>query len=82
VVTATLASWFVERVQSSQKTEERLTRDHINELVDEVTGLRADLAVLAERLAGPYIAAGAGAAGADSGSGGGASDRRDLDSWA
>jgi voltage-gated potassium channel len=52
VVTATLASWFVERVQSSQKTEERLTRDHINELVDEVAGLRADLAMLAERLAG------------------------------
>lgn len=52
VVTATIASWFVEQVQENQDAEEALTRSHIAGLVSELGALRAEIAALREGLGG------------------------------
>jgi voltage-gated potassium channel len=50
VVTATIASWMVERVSDAHEAEEIETRTQVDELTDEVQALRAELQVLrAER---------------------------------
>jgi voltage-gated potassium channel len=44
VVTATLASWFVERAQTAEAKEQQITRDQITELTEQVSALRRELA--------------------------------------
>jgi voltage-gated potassium channel len=51
-VTATLASWLVERVGAQAEVEEAATRMQVEALADEVRALRAQLAIL-----GPHVAA-------------------------
>lgn len=43
VVTATIASWLVERVSQDNEQEEAATRAQVRELADEVAALRAEL---------------------------------------
>jgi voltage-gated potassium channel len=43
-ITATLASWIVQRVADEQSAEEAVTAGHINQLVDEIRDLRAEVA--------------------------------------
>jgi voltage-gated potassium channel len=50
-VTATLASWFVERVQDTEVKAQQLTRAHINEVTAELRALRAEFASLTELIA-------------------------------
>ncbi|HLP23487.1 MAG TPA: potassium channel family protein [Microbacteriaceae bacterium] len=42
-VTATMASWIVERVQQREAAEEQLSRKHIDLILDEVRALRAEV---------------------------------------
>jgi len=44
VVTATLASWFVERVNDKGTADQAVTRQHIAELSDQISALRAEIA--------------------------------------
>jgi voltage-gated potassium channel len=46
IVTATLAGWLVEKVADNEKREERLTAAHIDEILDEMRALRAEVAEL------------------------------------
>lgn len=55
-VTATLATWFVERVQDTEVKSQKLTRAHIRELTAEMKALRAELASLTELIAPPSAA--------------------------
>lgn len=55
-VTATLATWFVERVQDTEVKSQKLTRAQIREMTAEMKALRADLASLTELIAPPAAA--------------------------
>ncbi|MGA1837498.1 ion channel [Herbiconiux sp. 11R-BC] len=44
VVTASLASWFVERAQSAEAKEQQITRSQISALTEQVMALREELA--------------------------------------
>jgi voltage-gated potassium channel len=52
VVTATIASWFVEQVQTDQVAQEILTTEHIQELVAEIGALRTEIAGLRREVEG------------------------------
>ena len=45
-ITATMASWIVERVQDKEVEEERINRAHVDEILDEVRALRAEVDAL------------------------------------
>ena len=52
VVTATIASWLVQRVSEVTETEEAATRAQVDLLTAEVAGLRADLVAISTQWAG------------------------------
>jgi voltage-gated potassium channel len=52
IVTATIASWFVEQVQTDQAAQEILTTEHIQELVAEIGALRTEIAGLRREVDG------------------------------
>lgn len=52
-ITATMASWIVERVQDKEVEEERINRAHVDEILDEVRALRAEVDALRQAPADP-----------------------------
>ena len=52
-ITATMASWIVERVQDKEVEEERINRGHVDEILDEVRALRAEVDALRQAPADP-----------------------------
>jgi voltage-gated potassium channel len=51
-ITATLASWIVQRVADEQSAEEAVTTGHIKELVEEISSLRGEVGQLRNELHG------------------------------
>ena len=46
IITATLASWLVERISSGERAGEAVTTAHVDALADEIRALRAELAAV------------------------------------
>jgi voltage-gated potassium channel len=55
MVTATLASWLIDRVREVEEAAEIVTRQQVAEISQEIAELRAELRAIHETVRGPAL---------------------------